>query len=99
MLTHTTAWDRHWGGDKTLRLVLVYVVWLLLSYCRDVCNSASPHLMDPGGTRKCIFFTLNTYQATFIRDILLYDYRNWKYDGTGRNKAEGRTDVKVEIVM
>ena len=25
VLTHTTAWDRHWGGDKTLKLVLVYV--------------------------------------------------------------------------
>ena len=23
VLTHTTAWDRHWGGDKTLKLVLV----------------------------------------------------------------------------
>ena len=22
--THTTAWDRHWGGDETLKLVLVY---------------------------------------------------------------------------
>ena len=25
VLTHTTAWDRHWGGDETLKLVLVYV--------------------------------------------------------------------------
>ena len=24
VLTHTTAWDRHWGGDETLKLVLVY---------------------------------------------------------------------------
>ena len=31
VLTHTTAWDRHWGGDETLKLVLVYVIWLLLS--------------------------------------------------------------------
>ena len=31
VLTHTTAWDQHWGGDETLKLVLVYVVWLLLS--------------------------------------------------------------------
>ena len=29
--------------------------------------------VDPG----CIFFTLNTYQATFISDILWYDCRNW----------------------
>ena len=25
VLTHTTAWDRHWKGDETLKLVLVYV--------------------------------------------------------------------------
>ena len=31
VLTHTTAWDRHWGGDETLKLVLVYVARLLLS--------------------------------------------------------------------
>ena len=24
VLTHTTAWDQHWGGDETLKLVLVY---------------------------------------------------------------------------
>ena len=31
VLTHKTALDQHWGGDETLRLVLVYVAWLLLS--------------------------------------------------------------------
>ena len=31
VLTHTTAWDQHWGDDETLKLVLVYVAWLLLS--------------------------------------------------------------------
>ena len=25
VLTHTTAWDQHWGGDETLKLVLVNV--------------------------------------------------------------------------
>ena len=25
VLTHTTAWDQNWGGDETLKLVLVYV--------------------------------------------------------------------------
>ena len=25
VLTHITAWDRHWGSDETLTLVLVYV--------------------------------------------------------------------------
>ena len=23
VLTHTTAWDRHWGGDETLKKVLI----------------------------------------------------------------------------
>ena len=31
VLTHTTTWDQHWGGDETLKLVLIYVAWLLLS--------------------------------------------------------------------
>ena len=31
VLRHTTAWDRHWGGDETLKLVSVFVAWLLLS--------------------------------------------------------------------
>ena len=31
VLTHTTAWDQHWGGDEILKLVLVYIAWLLLS--------------------------------------------------------------------
>ena len=66
---HTTAWDRHWGGDKTLRLVLVYVAWLPLSYCRNVCNSAFPHLMDPKGlvVPKNAYFLLLTH----IKQLLL----------------------------
>ena len=31
LIMHTTAWDRHWGGDETLKLVLVYVALLPLS--------------------------------------------------------------------
>ena len=42
-------------------------------------------------------FTVNTYQAAFICDILLYNYRNWKCDVTG--KMKGQKEVKVEIVM
>ena len=69
VLTHTTAWDRHWGGDKTLKLVLVYVAFLLLSKCCNVCNSASPHLMDPKGlvVPKNAYFSL----LTRIKQLLL----------------------------
>ena len=38
---------------------------------------------------KCIFFTLNTYQETFIRDILRYDLKLYSVtDGL----TNGRTD-------
>ena len=30
VLTHTTALDQHWGGDEILKLVLVFIAWLLL---------------------------------------------------------------------
>ena len=67
--THTTALDQHWGGDETLKLFLVYVAWLLLSYCHNVCNSASPHLMDPRG----LVVTKNAYLLllTHIKQLLL----------------------------
>ena len=31
VLTHTTAWDRHWGGDEILNWVLMHAVWLRLT--------------------------------------------------------------------
>ena len=34
------------------------------------------------GNPECIFFTLNTYQATSISDILWSNYRNWKFKVT-----------------
>ena len=52
---------------------------------------------DPG----CIFFTLNTYQTTFISDILSYDCRNWsKFSDTQTDgMTDGQTDLEVEIVI
>ena len=49
--------------------------------------------MDPSavwseGDQESLFSTINTYQATFISDILLYDSRNWNCDRTGRNVTE-----------
>ena len=40
---------------------------------------------------KCIFFTLNTYQETFIGDILWYNLKLYS--------VQGQTDVKSEIVI
>ena len=31
VLRHTTAWDRHWGGDETLKRVLIYAAQLRLA--------------------------------------------------------------------
>ena len=31
VLAHTTAWDQHWGGDETLKWVLIYASWLHLA--------------------------------------------------------------------
>ena len=44
----------------------------------------------------CIFFTLNTYQETFISDIL---WNNLKSYGVTDELTEGQTDVKSEIVI
>ena len=47
---------------------------------------------DPG----CLFFPLTTYQATFISDILLYDCRNWKCDGTWRDGRKDRQTWRLK---
>ena len=49
-----------------------------------------------GGDQECIFFTLNTCQATFISDTFSYACRNWKLgSGTGRD-GTGRTDGQTD---
>jgi len=35
------------------------------------------------GDLECIFFTLNTNQATFVSDVLWYNSRNLKWDAMG----------------
>ena len=63
MLMHTTASDQNLGDDKTLKLILVYLSWLLLSKCCSVCNSVSPHLKDPRDlvVTKNAYFSLLTH--------------------------------------
>ena len=84
---HTTAWDRHWGGDEILKLVLVYGAWLLLSLCHNECNSASPHLMDPRG----LVVTKNAYLLllTHIKQLLLVTLCNTTA-GIGNSKVGRR---------
>ena len=69
VLRHTTAWDRYWGGDETLKLVLINADWLQLAQYCNGWISASPCLMDPmvsEGDPECIFSTLDTS----VSDIL-----------------------------
>ena len=55
------------------------------------------------GDPTCIFFTHDTYQATFISDSLWYYCRKWsKFLDTRTNaqtEEEQQTDVEVEIVI
>ena len=42
--------------------------------------------------QEYIFFTLKTYQVTFVIDILWYDCKNWKWDrkdGTLKGQTDG----------
>ena len=78
VLTHTTTWDQHWGGDEILKWVLMHVAWLNLTYQRNVRSSASPCLMDPRvlrGDPECIISLL-----THTKELLLitwHDCRKW----------------------
>ena len=66
--------------------------------------------MDPRGSRddpKCIFFTLITYQTTFISDTLYlpagiedtFRTDGGRTDGRTDGRTEGQTRVKSEIVI
>ena len=47
--------------------------------------------MDQKGLKmtKNAYFTLDTFQATFVSDSLRYDSRNWKCDWTGGDDNNG----------
>ena len=57
------------------------------------------------GDQGCIFFTLNTYQTTFISDISLQEmdivsgHTNERTDKRTNGRTDGQTDVEVEIVI
>ena len=51
VLAHTTAWDRLWKGDETLKWVSLYVAWLHFTQYRNIRSKVSPCLMDPNSMR------------------------------------------------
>ena len=61
-LTHTTAWDQHWGGGETLKRVLIYAAWLRLAQYGTAWISPLPCLMDPMSLRvtQNAYFSLLT---------------------------------------
>ena len=70
--------------------------------------SAIEVLLGSEGDPKCIFFTHDTYQATFISEVLLYYCRNKSKFSDTRTDArteeeeeeeEGQTDMEVQIVV
>ena len=57
VLTHTTACDRLWEGDETLKRVSIYITWLHFNPYFNIRSSVSPLLMDPRG----LWLTQSTY--------------------------------------
>ena len=48
--------------------------------------------------QKCIFFTLNTYQATFTCKSFRYDCRNWKRDAWTPDATGFHKDRQIRML-
>ena len=101
VLTHTTAWDRLWGGDLFLRSYIRYrrgltgllELWpcgFKICYTHLGFASAAAFPLGTDGDPGCIFFSLKTCQATFISDILWNNCRKSKKMKVWR--TDGRKD-------
>ena len=81
VLTHTTAWDRHLGREKNWSssqtcLLKLWPCGFKIEYMYFGFPLVAAVWLGSEGNPNCIFFTQDTYQATFICDILLYYCRN-----------------------
>ena len=98
VLTHTTAWDQHWGGNVTLKWVLIYAARLRLAQFCNAWISASPCLMDPRGLR--VTQNANFSLWTHIKKLLLVTFCgptaktgvNFRTHGRKRNGWTDRRD-------
>ena len=100
VLTHTTAWDRHWRGDETLNWVLIKVACFHLAWYCDVWSSASSCLMTLGvwgWTRMNIFHSehmpSNFYYWRFVN--LQQELEVYKFDVTWRDVKWRRMDGQM----
>merc|ERR1711928_233894 len=68
VLTHTTAWDRHWGGDETLKKVLINADQLHLAKYSNAWISALPCIIDPRGLRvtQNAYFSILTHTRKLL---------------------------------
>ena len=68
--------------------------------------SAAEVLLRSEGDQGCIFFTLNTYQTTFISyifairlQVLKLVFGRTEPNGQTNGRTDGQTNVEVEIVI
>ena len=100
-----TMWFSNWVYAPRLCFGRSSLTWHLelwpcgfkIEYTHLGFASAAAVPLGSEGEPGCIFFTLNTYQATFIIDILWYACRNWKKNFGRTEDDGGRTeDVRTD---
>ena len=104
VLTHTTAWERLWGGDAFLtlyicssaspRIAALGLDCLNCEHCRMLVSFALPcpaqqwHQCDS----ECIFVTLEIHLTTLFSEIFCFsDFFLWR-DRTGRDVTDKQTN-------
>ena len=75
-------WAQSSGSIRAPRIIIrtVHTKWIKTNLVISIS-------LGPKGDQECILFTLNTYQATFVSDVLWCKCRNWKFgSGTCRRR-------------
>ena len=113
VLTHTTAWDRLWGGEKTQvlvwnslgvaslgsSLICLLKLWPCGFKIEYTHLGFAPAAAVPLGSEDdpgCIFFMLDTHQATFISEILWFDFRKWFFFGHTNERTDRHTHTRMD---
>ena len=96
LLRQTTAWDRHWAGDETMRWVLINVALLCLASYKNLSSLALCCLMDSRSLRitQNAYFSLSTHTKELLLVTFCDDLKSFT-DG----QTEGQTDVKSKIII
>ena len=89
MLPHTTAWDQHWGGDETLKCILIDIIAL-------PCLASLTQ--GPEGDQDYIIFILTHTKQLQVMTF----YETIKGIGTSfqtHGQTEGQSDIEAEKVI